>query len=595
MDNEFDQESIFAGRYRLSGKLGEGGIGVVFKALDTKLDKVVAVKTLQSNVSSQEAIRLQLEAKAIAKLDHTNILKVYDFGITDDGTTFLVMDYLEGKSLSELLEEKSFYTLKEAKPIIDAICDGLEHAHSHGIIHRDLKPSNMIIHHVEGKTELKILDFGLAKVTQDQSHTKTGIALGTPGYVCPEQAEGKEVDYRADIYSLGCLIFELLSGRTPFQAESPLSLMLMQSQMEAPILSEVAEQEIPEHIDKAVAKCLAKDKEDRIQSIREIKEVFRIDDIEPEISVEESIEEKPQAPKQGGVNKLLLASLAALAFLVGSVALYLVLPQDSPKKTVTKKKRTLKFRQEREEGYIYWDAYPSVTYEDVQYLFEKTEGPYRLIRFVNTKIDGKVLELLANKSIVSIDFTNCPNILDEDLKKLSQVNDLTIINMGRTKISKVGIKNLAPLNLTSIHLEFCKNIDDEALALIVKQWPHLEKLDVSGTLITEKGALTIGKLNELKNLYISNLNLNPDNANVFLSLPLEVLKVEFTGLDYDTILNFRKIKSLRVLSVLGCKVSTKKLKKLRRIMPWCEILDWSEKNDNLDKIQEYAQFLDPDL
>lgn len=202
--------------YRILEKLGEGGMGVVYIAEDTKLDRKVALKFLPSHLCQDEASRTRFtrEAKAAAKLDHSNIVPVYEVG-EFQGCPFFAMAYIEGKSLREAIKEGKL-TVSEAIELTIQICEGLNEAHNMGVVHRDIKPGNIII---DRKNKARLLDFGLATVMGEKKLTKTGSTLGTVGYMSPEQVKGEKADHRSDLFSVGVLLYEMITGRLPFEAE----------------------------------------------------------------------------------------------------------------------------------------------------------------------------------------------------------------------------------------------------------------------------------------------------------------------------------------------------------------------------------------
>jgi serine/threonine protein kinase/tetratricopeptide (TPR) repeat protein len=258
--------------YTIIEKLGSGGMGVVFKALDQKLDRVVALKFLPPLYSSNDEIKKRFiqEAKAVSKLQHNNICTIHEISETEDGQLFICMDYYEGKSLKEKLEYGKL-ELNEALDITIQICEGLKNAHEKNIIHRDIKPANIFIT-TDGI--VKILDFGLAKIKGETELTKTGSTLGTTAYMSPEQAKGESVDQRTDIWSLGVVFYQMLAGKLPFKGEYDQAIIYS-------ILNKSPEElNTAKKIKNFVYKCLQKKPSNRYQSIDEILLEFHL--ISPE-------------------------------------------------------------------------------------------------------------------------------------------------------------------------------------------------------------------------------------------------------------------------------------------------------------------------
>src|ERR1051325_3020567 len=210
---------IVAEKYRLEAKLGEGGMGAVYRATRLMIGDEVAVKILHSEQHDPKASeRFRREAQAAARLKHPNAVNIYDFGVTDDGLQYLVMEFLEGESLRKIIKQQGPLPCSTAAEILSQVCAGLDEAHRHHIIHRDIKPDNIIINVTVTGIRVKVLDFGIAKIYDHtaSSLTQTGNVLGTPHYMSPEQCIGEELDSRADVYSLGVVLYEMLTGRVPF-------------------------------------------------------------------------------------------------------------------------------------------------------------------------------------------------------------------------------------------------------------------------------------------------------------------------------------------------------------------------------------------
>jgi serine/threonine protein kinase len=274
---------IFADRYQIQSVLGLGGMSVVYKAQHRLMDRIVAIKMLHSklkeDVTSLE--RFKLEAQAASSLSHQNIISVYDFGVTDDGEPFFVMDCLEGEDLSSLIERKGKVPYQRALPIFRQIADGLDAAHKKQIVHRDLKPANVVLIKQDDGTEMvKLVDFGIAKLLpgsgkQAQHLTQTGEVFGSPIYMSPEQCLGRELDTRSDIYALGCLMYETLSGDAPFLGDSFLETMNKHVGEEPKAFSEVApDAKIPSQVEELVRRCMAKDPSNRFQTAGEVSDLI---------------------------------------------------------------------------------------------------------------------------------------------------------------------------------------------------------------------------------------------------------------------------------------------------------------------------------
>lgn len=256
---------LIAGRYQVESVLGEGGMGVVYRAVHAALGKTVALKVLRNDMAHDEVVaqRFVQEAKALSRIQHPHVVEVYDFGRTAEGVTYFVMEYLEGRSLRDAIRDDSL-SPRDIRRIAKAIAEGLSAAHSAGVIHRDLKPENIHLVRRDGDSSfVKILDFGVAKVAGVSKLTRNGAIFGTPHYMSPEQAQGLAVDVRSDIYSYGIILYEMITGRLPFDSDSFVRL-LSQQMFDAPPAMELSpEMRDLGSLEPIVMKCLEKKSEDR--------------------------------------------------------------------------------------------------------------------------------------------------------------------------------------------------------------------------------------------------------------------------------------------------------------------------------------------
>lgn len=268
------RESFPVDRYKPLVELGGGMAGAVYLCRDLLLNKKVAVKTLRQ-LNAEQLVSFQAEARATSKLVHPGIIQVLDFGATESGEPYMVMEYIDGMSLDQLLIQNGALEAGLAKKIVRTLCDALSVAHENGIFHRDLKPSNVLIRSTEGTgLEIKLIDFGLAhmdKEAQKSTLFQGRTVVGTPGYMSPDQVMGNTFDSRAEVYSLGCLLFELLTGRLPFVGETALETLYMHANHKPPRLADVApDSHFPESLEEIVAKCLEKHPEERYQSTEQL-------------------------------------------------------------------------------------------------------------------------------------------------------------------------------------------------------------------------------------------------------------------------------------------------------------------------------------
>jgi serine/threonine protein kinase/Tfp pilus assembly protein PilF len=260
--------SIFAGRYRVIEDLGEGGMGEVYKVFDTEIHEKVALKLIRPEIAADKKTitRFQNELKLARKISHKNICRMYHLSREKD-TYYLTMEYIEGESLRSMIRMTKRLSLATSLHVAIQVCEGLAAAHRAGVVHRDLKPQNIL---VDKNGNVRIMDFGIARSVRTKKETGTGVVLGTPEYMSPEQAEGKEVDGRSDIYSLGIILFEMVTGRPPFESDSIIQVLQRQS-AEAPPAPRTLNPEIPDSLNGIILRCLEKKREDRYQTADDLR------------------------------------------------------------------------------------------------------------------------------------------------------------------------------------------------------------------------------------------------------------------------------------------------------------------------------------
>ena len=245
-------------RYRIEGRLGVGGMSTVYLAFDERLERNVAIKLLAEHLADDATFvsRFRREALSAARLVHPNIVQVFDFGFDErQHQHFIVMEHVAGQSCAELLRDHGHLDVPHAVDYLSQSCKGLEYAHRNGVIHRDVKPGNLL---VSDSGVVKLADFGIARATDQSSITQVGSVLGTAAYLAPEQARGEEAGPRSDIYSLGVVAYQLLSGRLPYEAAS-LSELTLKQQREAPERLDVIDREVPRELAQAVSMALSID------------------------------------------------------------------------------------------------------------------------------------------------------------------------------------------------------------------------------------------------------------------------------------------------------------------------------------------------
>ena len=319
--------SLFAGRYEVIEELGKGGMGKVYKVYDQKIQEVVALKLIKPEIGFNEKAveRFKNELKFARKISHRHVCRLYDLG--EFGMThFITMEFVEGEDLKNFIRRAGTITTPKAISIAKQVCEGLIEAHRLGVIHRDLKPQNIMI---DREGNVRVMDFGLARFLEADGVTGSGVMLGTPEYMSPEQVDLKEVDARSDIYSLGVIMHEMVTGRAPFEGQTPISIAI-KHKSELPRDSREINPLVPESFSRLILKCLAKDRQKRYQSADELfQDLTRIEEDLPsslkEISRQDSRGSREITVKFQ-VRKLFVP---ALILLVGAAVLIFILTKKS--------------------------------------------------------------------------------------------------------------------------------------------------------------------------------------------------------------------------------------------------------------------------
>ncbi len=342
----FIGREILDGQFQIVQKIGTGGMGAVYKAAQPEMNRMVAIKILHPKLTGRKdlASRFRREARAMSQLTHPNTVRVFMYGELDEGSLYIVMELLEGRNLNQAVRRDGPLPVEKAIPILAQVCGALQEAHDMGIVHRDMKPENIFLCNQGGLTDFpKVLDFGLAKVTEQQMRpgslilTQEGMVFGTPEFMSPEQAQGRTLNAASDIYSLAIILFEALTGKLPFLAQSPMEY-IQRHVLEPPMkLTERApERSFPPALEDVIAKALAKKPEDRWASASEFAAALRAAGlpapVAPEVpSLASTVGPAPVAtgPASTGTAgyrpSVVVLLMVALSFLLVGVALAFVI------------------------------------------------------------------------------------------------------------------------------------------------------------------------------------------------------------------------------------------------------------------------------
>jgi serine/threonine protein kinase len=324
---ELTTGSTFAGRYQVIEELGHGGMGRVYKVQDTKIGEKIALKVIrpEAGLDKKSIERFSNEIKLARKIRHKNVCQMFDLG-EDQGTRYITMEYVHGEDLKQLIRKVGRLSPGQAVGIARQVCEGLEEAHKLGVVHRDLKPQNIMVDE-DGKA--RIMDFGIARSLSGKSMTGAGVMIGTPEYMSPEQVDGKDVDQRSDIYSLGVILYEMVAGRLPFVGETPLSIAHKQK-YESPEDPKKLNTQLSDDLARVILKCLAKDEGKRFQSAAELgSELGRIEEGLPttdRLVAEIKTSTSREITLKFTPKKLLVPGIVFLGLIAAGIILWRVIP-----------------------------------------------------------------------------------------------------------------------------------------------------------------------------------------------------------------------------------------------------------------------------
>jgi serine/threonine protein kinase len=613
------------GPYKILETLDSGGMGVIYKARHVAMDRVVAIKMLRSSrVSDEDIYRFDKEAKAVSRLNHPNIIAVHDLGITPDDQPFLVMDFIDGISLSKLIAQSGGLKLTQFFEIVRQIFAGMEHAHQKGIIHRDLKPSNIMLTKNEGKLTVKILDFGIAKIadiTSDATLTKTGEIFGTPTYMSPEQAEGNKVDFQTDIYSTGCILFECLAGVPPFHGRSSIDIVMKHVNEEPPSIRSISGKQVPESVEWFVRKCLQKKPEDRFANFTEM--------IETIDRIQEGKLKKSNFPFRisrktsssiwlvAGVVVVLVATRAAYEYCFGNGEMniqatkiksssakrddldsLLLSDKVSPENLV---KMLIKTSIQDNDPWLDLQKVP-LNKESLKEV-SNARG-VRGISFASSDKGDDLIDCITPLHLERLNLTST-HITDKGLAKLAGMKTLTQLDLshvnanGRQGITSKGLADVASLphlhtlmcngdNLHNEDIEVLKNaralqnLSISANSLLdgdcckyLEQIPELQALNFAGTHIPIAAFVRMRNVDQITQLTLPIANFNGFELQLLAERAPKLERLEFTckTLSPSALESLGRMKSLIELRIVDFPLSKKDLDYLGSKIPACRISD----------------------
>lgn len=526
--------------YHFIGVTGSGGAATVYKATHQKMKRTVAIKILHAGLTDDKSVQnFDREAKSASKLHHPNVVSVQDFGVMKDGRQFLVTEWIEGLTLAQYLATKGRLTVDVARELFSQVLDGLAHAHNRNVVHRDIKPNNLMLTRGSGGGwTVKIIDFGTAKeIDRDGSTTRAEDLQCSPFYMSPEHATNELVDHRSDLYSLGCSLFEALTGRPPFIGKALSVVMRHQTDTPPSLQLAAGGEEFPQSIETVVQKLLHKDPANRYQSADEVKQA--LNDPAAHQSEAANSRDDRRFSKPGKTN---LPVVVFVATAVGLVAYLLILfisqltqkpvtshphPQESPvtlqKLSDTSADDAWRESAESPSHFLRDTALEKLPVEKVKWLrlegarsaedkqtlarFEKLES-LNLNHQALTEADLKLFTKLTN--IWQLALINC-SVPQGSLRLLRDMPNLTSLTLRECHLTKQDVIDVARLKLSYLTLSYNKAAGDMEAISAVCQMNSLVFLNVANCKIPEQALSKIAQLPNLQSLDLEGTTLSPQS------------------------------------------------------------------------------------
>jgi|AGTN01.1.fsa_nt_gi Serine/threonine protein kinase len=616
-----DPKAFPVDRYQPIALLDKGASGVVYLSRDRLLGTRVAVKCLIA-LSAEQLISFQNEARANSKLTHPNIVKVLNFGATESGAPYMVMEYIHGITLKKYIEEDGVLPLPVAIGVFTQICSALSYAHGKEIFHRDLKSSNIML--VENGAYLKayLLDFGVAMVkhaTQEPTIVQGYSVVGTPLYMPPDQSIGRSYDQRSEIYSLGCVIFEALTGSVPFLGETALEIINMHASQQPPLLSEINEDvDYSEELQAIVSVCLEKEQDDRFQSADQLanalKELGEASDVQLAQEYQGSTKTASNAKMRfllAGITLIMGAAVAGIvAYIYAGESKQLAeekrwqrafkaeptsiltnnasysRPEKATSKRLVAKK---KFVIENTADAVFIRATPPA----MDFVDSDLQGIdwARITKKVEIdlsgadKFSGAGLMNVPPRQIYSLNLSNT-FVQDANFKAIAAFPNLESLSLDYSPVSIVGLRQISNLkHLRRLQLGQNQNLDDRTIELIVNTWPKLRNLHLNELPITCASINKLTKLQHLECLFLSNTLANDNNVLALSRLKLSEFYLSYCPITDKSLATLEKMKSLKIVGLFGCVLSDQARNKFRKARP---DVKWGGEPDK-EYVQSFAQ------
>lgn len=592
--------TMFESIYELNRVIASGGMGLVYEARDATTEQTVAIKMLHAHMLSDAFVmRFQREGKAASQLSHPNLLKVYELGVTDTNQPYMVMEFVPGYSLADEIR-RSPIALKRAIPIFVQICDALAHAHQRGVLHRDLKPSNILLTQMDdGREVVKIVDFGIAKVLDDDGKiTRTGQVLGSPAYMSPEQCSGGHVDNRSDIYSLGCLMFETLTGKPPFVSESSLKIIMHHRSTAPPTLASFMTQfEVPKALDDIFKKVFAKQPDQRYQTVDELKvDLLALEETMPDQLPKKKAQAKKRSKRHRGIKidreMIMVASVVLGSVVLASGAAFFLMMEPKKSDPVTPTERSsslerpdsdddakkrdkirmlakLDMRKVTDQDLIWCesvaDSLPELPLSGSQvsdtgmasFLRKNKFSILTKINLDNTAVGKDTCAALLHVPTLQILKLKNTNVKDADGMLIARLKNLEELSLESTGIQDITVRDLSQCpRLSELNLAWTRVTSNACSAIASMQ--GLKELSLRGTRINNSGLQQLAELRTLTSLDVGSTDIDDKGLDSIGRLErLEKLNLSYTKVNGKALSILKGLPSLLQLDLKGTSLTDK--------------------------------------
>ncbi|MCA9804660.1 MAG: serine/threonine protein kinase [Cyanobacteria bacterium HKST-UBA02] len=521
MNADSEPLEALGSRYLLIEKLSEGGMGTVYKVKDKSLDKNFALKLMKSDLwSDKQLLRFQREARLAGRLRHQGIAEIYDFGIDSNHSPYMILELIDGQDLKSILSRREL-TTDETIEILIQVAEALDHAHQNDLVHRDIKPANIMVCDRDNELSVKIIDFGIARILdesdREQGLTTTNALIGSPSYMSPEQARGLPVDNRSDLYSLGCVFFESLTGKKPFQADSTLELIRMHAEDAPPALQDfLPDEPLTKNLQAILDRLLAKDPGARYQSAAELVtylEQLRTQPGEsPAQEVQVADDQQTAAELPASVRRtIIIAGTAAL--ILSAIAILSIYSRVSKDKPVKESTITV---------FDMWSGAP----ETVDGVMQKGDIQLTVPNIRQQVASSKHRRLNVNRLGMSRNaWKDLPSLGARELSFEScNLTRSQLETLSRCKTIKV------------LKIKFCPALENDENLAFLKDMTSLKSLDLSENGFTGEGLRYVKGLPVLEQINLHNCpNLTASGLKHLASCPsLIIFELKHTGLSEES-------------------------------------------------------------